>query len=407
MIARQPFQSLKSRHRPGASVDGLSPRRRRSAECLPVGGPAQSWCSFTQHHLARFRVGTGFTLVELLVVIAITSILLAMSLPAVQAAREAARRVECKNNLKQLALGALNHHDAQGHFPTGGWGWYWVGDADRGYGRDQPGGWIYNILTYSEEGALHDIPSDGMPDELSRVQRVGAAQLIQSPLKIVNCPSRRPTMVFPLTANEGGAIGFFNSITPYAAGRSDYAANSGHVYCEWPNSDLGKGPENYLDAKVRTANRSWGSEQPRLLFTLGGSGTMSGVSFERSMIAMRHVIDGLSRTYMIGERYISQTDYETGMNNGDNETWCTGFNNDNYRKTGRLEENQILELSPAFDGRQVSVGQFERFGSAHPNMWNAAMCDGSVQSISYEVDWHVHRDYGNRMDGNVVANLGR
>ena len=69
-------------------------------------------------------------------------------------------------------------------------------------------------LPYCEEGLLHDLPSDGMPDDLSRVQRVGAAQVIQSPLSIVNCPSRRPTTIYPLTANEGGSIGFFNSITP-------------------------------------------------------------------------------------------------------------------------------------------------------------------------------------------------
>jgi prepilin-type N-terminal cleavage/methylation domain-containing protein len=350
---------------------------------------------------------SGFTLVELLVVIAITSVLLAMSLPAVQSAREAARRAECKNNLKQLALGALNHHDAQGHFPTGGWGWYWVGDADRGYGRNQPGGWIYNVLTYCEEAAMHDIPSDGMPEELSRVQRVGAAQLIQSPLTIVNCPSRRATQVFPLTANAGGSIGFFNSITPHFAGRSDYAANSGHVYCEWPNFNLGKGPESYSDAKVWTANRSWGGEQPRLLVTLSGSSTMSGISFERSKVPMRQVTDGLSQTYLIGERHIPQANYETGTDMGDNETWCTGFNNDNYRKTGRLDGDQIVELGPANDAQILEASHSERFGAAHPAGWNAAMCDGSVQSISYDIDWRVHRDFGNRMDSSAIDSRDR
>ena len=162
--------------------------------------------------------------------------------------------------------GALNHHEAQSHFPTGGWGWYWVGDPDRGYGKNQPGGWIYNILPYCEEGQLHDLPADGQPDELSRVQRVGAAQVIQSPLTIVNCPSRRPTRVYPLIANEGGTIGFFNSITPNAAGRSDYAANSGHVFCEWPNRELGQGPKNYIEAKLWSANHTWGSEQPKFVF---------------------------------------------------------------------------------------------------------------------------------------------
>ena len=82
----------------------------------------------------------GFTLVELLVVIAIIGILVALLLPAIQAAREAARRRQCTTQLRELTLGCLNHHDVHGHFPTGGWGWNWVGDPDRGYGKEQTDG---------------------------------------------------------------------------------------------------------------------------------------------------------------------------------------------------------------------------------------------------------------------------
>ncbi len=99
----------------------------------------------------------GFTLIELLVVIAIIGILIALLLPAVQAAREAARRAQCKNNLKQIGLAWHSHHNAQKFFPSGGWSFGWTGDPDRGFGKDQFGGWAYNILPFLEEGVIHDL----------------------------------------------------------------------------------------------------------------------------------------------------------------------------------------------------------------------------------------------------------
>jgi prepilin-type N-terminal cleavage/methylation domain-containing protein len=99
----------------------------------------------------------GFTLVELLVVIAIIGILVALLLPAIQAAREAARRTQCTNHLKQLSLGMIQHAETHGHLPTAGWLGSWVGDPDRGFDERQPGGWIYNILPFIEEQQVHDM----------------------------------------------------------------------------------------------------------------------------------------------------------------------------------------------------------------------------------------------------------
>ena len=97
-------------------------------------------------HTSRFR--RGFTLVELLVVIAIIALLMSLLFPAVQAVRESARRAQCANNVTQMAKASLGHEATQGFFPSGGWGYFWVGDPDRGFGKGQPGGWLYSCLPY-------------------------------------------------------------------------------------------------------------------------------------------------------------------------------------------------------------------------------------------------------------------
>jgi prepilin-type N-terminal cleavage/methylation domain-containing protein/prepilin-type processing-associated H-X9-DG protein len=360
-------------------------------------------CNLVQRPVKAAHVRTGFTLVELLVVIAIIGVLVALLLPAIQAAREAARRTQCKNNLKQMALGCLNHHDTQKHFPTGGWGWYWVGDADRGFGKDQPGGWIYNVLPYLEQPALHDLPKDGDPNAVLAAQRIGARTLIGSPLDIITCPSRRPPNTFPYLNSQG--LGIFNSLTPPAAGRSDFAANAGTVHVE---SDAF--PQNA--AEMETYN-SWLAN--RITSPRDADRELNGISFQRSEVGIRHVSDGTSNTYMIGEKALISTQYETGADRGDNETWCTGFNNDNFRKTAWGPITSLSALIPFPDSAAyppvptgISASAEDRgiasFGSAHSSGVNMAYCDGSIHTINYDVDWQVHRDLGDRADGNPVDN---
>ncbi|MDO7677282.1 MAG: DUF1559 domain-containing protein, partial [Pirellulales bacterium] len=118
----------------------------------------------------------AFTLVELLVVIAIIGILLGLLMPAVQSARESARKASCQNNLKQIGLGVQQHVQSNGFFPSAGWGWHWTGDADLGFGRSQPGSWIFSILPYIEETVIYKFASDGKPNEITAAQMAGAEQ---------------------------------------------------------------------------------------------------------------------------------------------------------------------------------------------------------------------------------------
>jgi len=157
------------------------------------------------------------------VVITIIGILIALLLPAVQAAREAARRAQCTNNLKQVGLAAMNHESAHGILPIGGWGCAWVGEPDRGFSTANRR-LHYNVLPYMEQQALHDMGANG--DEVATRQRVA------TPIAGFICPTRRKPVAYP---NNLGAS-FYNFINagiaePGQIGKSDYAANAGEAGC--------------------------------------------------------------------------------------------------------------------------------------------------------------------------------
>jgi len=337
------------------------------------------------------KPSSGFTLVELLVVIAIIGILVALLLPAVQSAREAARRNQCSNNLKQLALGAMNHHSTVGYFPSGGWGYFWVGDADRGSGQNQPGGWIFSSLPYIEQQSLYDLAGDGDAETVSPQQEQGTYQVVTSPLDMVRCPSRRITTLLP-KPQDAPFVAFNSADSPTAdgglAGRSDYAANCG----DQERNEYGAGPNSLAASK--TAN--WCVKKTGTATGAGNCPTvdLTGISFERSEVGIRHITDGTTVTYLAGEKYMNPENYHTGWDGGDNETWCTGFNNDNFR-TGFLPPERDRE------GDQFTT----KFGSSHDSVFQMAFCDGHVESIGYDIDRWVHRGASNRKDGAIDHQL--
>jgi prepilin-type N-terminal cleavage/methylation domain-containing protein len=312
--------------------------------------------------LLRCRARSAFTLVELLVVIAIIGILIALLLPAVQSAREAARRTQCTNALKQLGLASHMHMDMQKHLPTGGWGWNWIGDANRGYGKRQPGAWLYSLLPYMEQGSLHDQGKGLTGQAAKEATRV----VLQTPVSFINCPSRRRSALYRNT------ISFtpYNGVNVPLLVRTDYAAN-----CGSQNScEISPGPTSYSDGD--RDSYAWPSG-------------INGVSFIASEIKIGDILDGTSNTILIGEKYLQVEGYETGDNPQDNECAYTGYNNDVYRNTNRAN-------SPAQDTPGLNKGC--AFGSAHPSGFLAVFCDGSVHSLPYTIDLPVFENLGNRED---------
>ena len=142
--------------------------------------------------------------------------------------------MECQNHLKQLALGALHHEAATGRYPTGGWTWEWIGEPERGTDHRQPGGWIYNILPYIEQQAIHDLPLGKSGSALLDA----TTQIIQTPLAILMCPTRREPKVYPLGPPYPTQT-FHNTNTVDKTIRNDYAANGGDTYGIWsgPSGD--------------------------------------------------------------------------------------------------------------------------------------------------------------------------
>lgn len=305
----------------------------------------------------------GFTLVELLVVIAIIGVLVALLLPAVQAAREAARRMQCQNNLKQFGLAFQNHHDTLKHLPTNGWGYMYVGDPDLGFGIDQVGGWTFNILPYCEQKAIHDIALG----KVGQPKFADLSRMVGTPIKFFICPSRRSPGLYPITSTSATN---FDLVTMGA--KIDYAVCAGDQ-------------EVLQGAGVPTP-------------AVPATWTYTGICYVRSTVRLAEVIDGTSNTLMVGEKQMSVNLYRNGLDGGDNENLYVGWDNDHTRTTNNRTTgaNNQIRFPPRVDGRDDRILVF---GSAHPGGFNGLLCDGSVRVISYQIDVNNYMRLGNRGDG--------
>jgi prepilin-type processing-associated H-X9-DG protein len=330
-------------------------------------------------------------------------------MPAVQSARESARQAVCRKNLKEIGIACQSHVSASGHYPTNGWGWRWVGDPDCGLDNKQPGGWIYNLLPFMEQPALHDL-------KLDKSQGFGPADLISqmlaTPLAIVNCPTRRQLKACPTWMTGGGgdySHSFSNgqaSATPNVA-KTDYACNGGDV--EEDPSTPANGPAGSLSAPWNSGNnaggptsyqqglaqiQTWNSQGSSFFFT-AKAGTPTGVIFTASMVTPGAISDGSSYTYLDGEKYLNPDSYYSGGDPGDNENAYMGGNEDIERFGG---PNILTQPRQDTSG----VQSYQEFGSAHANGFGMVFCDGHVTTMSYAIDATTHGYLANRSDGNLI-----
>ena len=287
----------------------------------------------------------AFTLIELLVVIAIVAILAALILPAVQQAREAARRSSCKNNLKQIGLAIHSFHDVKKVLPNGGltpWAW-----NNRNSDYDTGPGWMYQILPYIEQLNVQNIAVD------TDVER--------SVIPIYSCPSR------------GG-----------------------------PRFSDGRVLNDYAGATPADSPWSWDQFWYGQTFALPGPQAVYNGMIVRAGDGrkgrLRDVTDGLSNTLLVGEKWLNPGNYFTGDWH-DDRGWSDGWDPDTMRYTG---------IPPHVDSRTSGYPQTHGFdwdgymmGSAHPNAFQGLFGDGSVHSISYNIDITVFNHLGHKADGSA------
>jgi prepilin-type N-terminal cleavage/methylation domain-containing protein len=342
--------------------------------------------------MKRTTEKAGFTLVELLVVITIIAILIALLLPAVQMAREAARRAQCSNNLKQMALACISHEEANKYFPSSGWDWTWAGDPDRGFGKKQPGGWQYSILSYMGMDNLHEMGS-----AKNYAARVAAAEM---PVSTFICPTRREVIGYPFL--NGTNFNLFPR-RPNLMGRTDYAANSGDgpTHGVGATVSVGTSDNPYSNGDGMTDGEWVAMCYPKDTAT-NRQIRCTGVMFRHSECRMSDIADGASNTYLLGEKYITPDEYSTGSGTGDDQGWTEGYDYDTNRW---VQVGNINDSNPNNRGYLVPMpdtpGYVDclRFGSAHAAGFSMAYCDGSVQAMAYSIDPETHRRLGNREDG--------
>ena len=313
--------------------------------------------------MVLFSRRSAFTLIELLVVIAIIAIQIGLLLPAVQKVREAAARLKCQNNMKQIGLGLHNYHDANFKFPPGGAAINTTTAAT----NDGMGFHVY-ILPYVEQSALFGQFNLAATFTTAPNRNLGAVRV-----PIYLCPSNG-TDVYTENASENAATGDRGWAAHYhgVMGPND-SASAAPVY-----------KVNYVNSKGAT--------------TANGGQALQGVLGRDTEVALTQIPDGTSNTFLVGETSWTRG---SGLAVG-YRVWHRGCNGNNglacisCRNVGNG-----LGTVWAGGGANAAYNNFS-FGSTHPGATNFLYCDGSVRAVSNNVSLGVLMATASR-DGGEVA----
>ena len=308
----------------------------------------------------------GFTLVELLVVIAIIGILVALLLPAVQAAREAARRTQCINHMKQLGLAVHNYHDANRQLPP-----CRIADGQAT--------WLMLILDFMEESSVKDLWDPQLGDFYDQEYRTRTAQVSS-----LYCPSAAHESRILISKNPPSTVYSGHSATDPETGTgwqgsiSDYRAVGGST-CPVIRGSRIYNPSNWNDSNLQYLD---GPLPQAKSVTYGGTGNRGVIRF-KAVTSLSKISDGTSKTAMAGEVGL-WTSEEGHAFNGDHRP---------YLLMGEAQAGKFCdECSVPFDDDLDAQGrgaEFSGWGGGHPGIANFLFCDAHVESISKDTSRRV------------------